>query len=71
MERQYSLNKTLQICIYIYFQVLKISEVEFIYILVPCVQHSDLVFLWIVLHLKVLQIEAIFPCAVEYIPVAY
>ena len=55
MERQYSLKKTLQICIYIFFQVLKISEVEFIYILVPCVQHSDLVFLQIIPHLKLLQ----------------
>ena len=48
----------LQICIYIFFfQVLKISEVEFIYsiILVSCVQHSDLVFLQIILHLKLLQ----------------
>ena len=40
-----------------FFQVLKINEVEFIYsiILVSCVQHSDLVFLQIILHLKLLQ----------------
>ena len=47
----------LQICVYIYFQVLKLSEVELIYsvILVSGVQRSDLVFLQIILHLKLLQ----------------